>query len=144
MTQCRDIMKREIECLSPREPAQAAAQRMREQNIGFLPVCDDAMTVLGTITDRDIALRIVAERRSDATPVAQIMTREAIACSAQDDIAVAKELMADYRKSRVMCVDDDGALIGIISLSDIAKLEGDGAGRILREVSRREVSDARL
>ena len=71
MTQRQDIMKREIECLSPREPAQAEAERMREQNIGFLPVCDDAMTVLGTVTDRDIALRIVAEGRTTATPVAR-------------------------------------------------------------------------
>lgn len=71
------------------------------------------------------------------------MTREVIACYPQDDIEVAKALMADYRKSRIMCVDDDGALIGIISLSDLAKLEGDGAGRTLREVSRREARDAR-
>ena len=72
------------------------------------------------------------------------MTREVIACYPQDDIEVAKELMADNRKSRIMCVDDAGALVGIISLSDIAKLEGDGASRTLREVSRREVSETRL
>lgn len=144
MTQCRQIMKREIECLSPRESAQAAAARMREQNIGFLPVCDDDMQVLGTVTDRDIAMRIVAEKLPASTAVEQIMTREVIACSPQDDIEVAKELMADNRKSRIMCVDDSGALIGVISLSDIAKLEGDGAGRTLREVSRREVSEKRL
>lgn len=144
MTQCREIMKREIECLSPRETAQAAAARMREQNIGFLPVCDDGMQVLGTVTDRDIAMRIVAEKLPAGTAVEQIMTREVIACYPQDDIEVAKELMADHRKSRIMCVDDAGALIGVISLSDIAKLEGDGASRTLREVSRREVSATRL
>jgi CBS domain-containing protein len=144
MTQCREIMKREIECLSPRETAQAAAARMREQNIGFLPVCDDGMQVLGTVTDRDIAMRIVAEKLPAGTAVEQIMTREVIACYPQDDIEVAKELMADHRKSRIMCVDDAGALIGVISLSDIAKLEGDGASRTLREVSRREVSETRL
>jgi CBS domain-containing protein len=137
-------MKREIECLSPREPAVAAAARMREQNIGFLPVCDDGMQVLGTVTDRDIAIRIVAERLPADTPVEQIMTREVVACYPEDDVEVAKELMADHRKSRIMCVDDAGSLIGVISLSDIAKLEGDGAARILREVSRREVSEARL
>lgn len=144
MTQCREIMKREIECLSPRETAQAAAARMREQNIGFLPVCDDGMQVLGTVTDRDIAMRIVAEKLPAGTAVEQIMTREVIACYPHDDIEVAKELMADHRKSRIMCVDDAGALIGVISLSDIAKLEGDGASRTLREVSRREVSETRL
>jgi CBS domain-containing protein len=142
MIQCRDIMKREIECLSPGEPARAAAERMREQNIGFLPVCDDSMTVLGTVTDRDIALRIVAERRPASTPIEQVMTREVVACDPQDSIDAAKELMADYRKSRIMCVDVDGALVGIISLSDIAKLESDGAGRTLREVTRREARDS--
>ena len=123
MTQCREIMKRDIECLSPREPAQAAAERMRDRNIGFLPVCDDGMLVLGTVTDRDIALRIVADLLSPGTPVEQVMTREVVAC---------------YPESRIMCLDDDGALLGVISLSDIAKLEGDGAARTLRAVSRRE------
>ncbi|HEV8332058.1 MAG TPA: CBS domain-containing protein [Steroidobacteraceae bacterium] len=138
MTQCREIMKRDIECLSPREPAQAAAERMRDRNIGFLPVCDDSMQVLGTVTDRDIALRIVADLLSAGTPVERVMTREVVACYPEDDIELAKELMADHRKSRIMCVDDDGTLIGVISLSDIAKLEGDGAARTLRAVSRRE------
>jgi CBS domain-containing protein len=139
MTQCLQIMKRDVECLSPRESAQTAAARMREQNIGFLPVCDDAMQVLGTVTDRDIAIRIVAEQLPAGTAVEHIMTREVVACYPEDDIEVAKELMADHRKSRIMCVDDDGTLIGIISLSDIAKLEGDGAARTLSAVSGREV-----
>lgn len=138
MTQCREIMKRDIECLSPREPAQAAAERMRDRNIGFLPVCDDGMLVLGTVTDRDIALRIVADLLSPGTPVEQVMTREVVACYPEDDIELARELMAEHRKSRIMCLDDDGALLGVISLSDIAKLEGDGAARTLRAVSRRE------
>jgi CBS domain-containing protein len=145
MTQCLQIMKRDVECLSPRESAQAAAARMREQNIGFLPVCDDAMQVLGTVTDRDIAIRIVAEQLPAGTAVEHIMTREVVACYPQDDIEVAKELMADHRKSRIMCVDDDGTLVGIISLSDIAKLQGDGAARTLSAVSGREVRrEARL
>jgi CBS domain-containing protein len=144
MTQCRQIMKREIECLSPREPAQAAATRMRQQNIGFLPVCDADLQVLGTVTDRDIALRIVGEQRPAATPVEQIMTREVIACYPQDDVEVARQLMADHRKSRIMCVNDAGSLIGVISLSDIATLEGDGAARTLREVTQREIGKARL
>jgi len=144
MTECRQIMKREIECLSPRESAQAAAARMREQNIGFLPVCDVGMEVLGTVTDRDIAIRIVAEQLPAGTAVGQIMTREVVACSPEDDIDVAKELMAIHRKSRIMCIDDAGSLIGIISLSDIARLEGDGAARTLREVTRREVGEARF
>ena len=111
---------------------------MRDRNIGFLPVCDDGMLVLGTVTDRDIALHIVADLLSPGTPVEQVMTREVVACYPEDDIELARELMAEHRKSRIMCLDDDGALLGVISLSDIAKLEGDGAARTHRAVSRRE------
>jgi CBS domain-containing protein len=144
MTQCREIMKRDVECLSPRDPVQAAALKMRGANIGFLPICDDGMAVLGTVTDRDIAIRVVAEQRPASTAVEQIMTREVVACRPQDDIDEAKELMAEHLKSRIMCVDDDGTLVGVISLSDIARLQGDGASRTLREVTRREArSEAR-
>jgi CBS domain-containing protein len=138
MTQLAEIMKRDVECLAPRESVQAAAARMREQNIGFLPVCDDGMKVLGTVTDRDIALQIVAEQRPASTAVEQIMTRQVVACRPEDDIEDARELMAAHRKSRLMCVDDDGRLVGVISLSDLAKLDGEGAARTLNEVSRRE------
>jgi CBS domain-containing protein len=104
------------------------------------------MKVLGTVTDRDIAIRLVAEQLALGTPVERIMTREAIACHPQDDIREAEELMGEHRKSRIMCVDDDGALVGVISLSDIAKLgSGRAAATTLRRVSQRESRDeARL
>lgn len=145
MTQCQEIMKRDIECLTSADAAHHAASRMRDQNIGFLPVCDDEMKVLGTVTDRDIAIRLVAEQRSLDTTVDQIMTREIVACRPDDDISDAQELMGEHRKSRIMCVDDDGMLVGIISLSDLAHLDGGSAAITLNEVSRREArSEVRL
>src|SRR5690606_25743783 len=93
MTQCQEIMKRDIECLTSADAAHHAASRMRDQNIGFLPVCDDEMKVLGTVTDRDIAIRLVAEQRPLDTTVDQIMTREIVACRPDDDISDAQELM---------------------------------------------------
>jgi len=59
--QCEDVMKSDIECVSPQTSIQAAARRMREQNVGFLPVCDEGMRVVGTVTDRDITIRGVAD-----------------------------------------------------------------------------------
>lgn len=145
MTQCLEIMKRDIECLSPRASAQSAAARMRGQNIGFLPVCDERDHVLGTVTDRDIAIRVVAEQLSPQTTAEQVMTPEVVACLPEDDIREAQQLMERHRKSRIMCIDDDGRLAGVISLSDIADRIGDGAARTLSAVSRREArSEARL
>lgn len=138
MTQCQDIMKTDVECLSARDSAHAAARKMRDQNIGFLPVCDEEMRVLGTVTDRDIAIRLVAEQQPAGTPVERIMTRDVVACRPEDDIRDAQELMSDYQKSRIMCVDDDGMLVGVISLSDMAKLDGSRAAMTLSQVSRRE------
>jgi len=138
MTQCHEIMKSEIECLSSSDSSEVAASRMRDLNIGFLPICDDEMRVLGTVTDRDIAIRLVAEKRPTSTTVDQIMTREVVACHPEDDIADAQELMGEHHKSRIMCVDDDGMLVGVISLSDLACLDGGSAALTLNEVSRRE------
>ena len=73
---CEDIMKRDVECIDPTQPVQEAARRMRDANVGFLPVCDSSKKVLGAITDRDIAIRIVAEGRPPTTTAADVMTRK--------------------------------------------------------------------
>jgi CBS domain-containing protein len=133
---CSDIMKAEPECLDSKETVRDAAARMRDANIGFLPVCDADQKVLGTITDRDIAVRVVADGLPLDTAVAQVMTREAITCPASEDVERVKMLMQQHRKSRIMLIDDYGRLAGIISLSDIART-GDASGT-LRAVAERE------
>jgi CBS domain-containing protein len=113
---------------------------MRDENVGFLPVCDAEQKVLGTLTDRDIAVRVMAEAKPPSTPVEQVMTREAVTCKPQDDIQKVQQLMAQNHKSRILCVDDQRKLVGIISLSDIAQHEpGPRASETLRQVSEREV-----
>ena len=128
-----DIMRTDVESVSPTETIQDAASKMRDDNVGFLPVCDDSRQVLGTITDRDIAVRAVAEAQPATTPVEDIMTSDVVACSPKDTIDTALQLMAENHKSRIMCLDDEGRLIGVISLSDIAQLVGD-ASETLRSV----------
>jgi len=136
---CDEVMKQNIECVSPRDTAKTAARRMRDANVGFLPVCDDSNKVVGTVTDRDLAIRIVAEDRGAATPIQDVLTREVVACRPEDDLRKAEALMARFQKSRMMCLDDDGRLVGIISLSDIAEHEpANKAQRTLRDVSARE------
>jgi len=134
---CEDIMKTDVESVSPVDTIQDAARKMRDDNVGFLPVCDESRQVLGTITDRDIAIRAVADAQPVTTPVEDIMTGEVVACSPKDTIDTALQLMAENHKSRIMCLDEEGRLIGVISLSDIAQLVGD-ASETLRQVTDRE------
>jgi CBS domain-containing protein len=136
---CEEIMKRQVECIGLNDTAQSAAQRMLEQNIGFLPVCDQAKKSIGTITDRDIAIRLVARGLPASAKVADIMTREVISCGPKDDVRKAERLMARNHKSRIVCLDDDGYVVGVISLSDIAAKDSERVGQTLAEVSEREV-----
>ena len=137
---CNEIMKSVVECIGSQDSAQTAATRMRDSNVGFLPVCDDGGRVIGTITDRDIALRVVAAGQPLSTPAEAIMTKEIVTCLPEDDIAKAQQLMGEEHKSRLVCVDDEGKIAGVISLSDIAQyVEGSSAAKTMREVTKREV-----
>jgi len=136
---CETIMKRNVQCVSAADSVHVAAVTMRDCNVGFIPICDSMGKVVGTLTDRDITLRVTAENRDPlATICAAVMTREVIACSPEDDIAAAERLMERNKKSRVLCIDDTGELVGVISLSDIAERDEKNAARTLRNVSARE------
>lgn len=136
---CEDIMKRNAECIGPTRAVQEAARRMRTSNIGFLPVCDSNGKVLGAITDRDIAVRVVAEGLPLTTAVADVMTTEVVACRPDDEVTDAKQLMGWHQKSRVMVTNENGCLVGVISLSDIAKVEERSrASQTKREITERE------
>lgn len=132
---CEEIMEKDVECVSPRDTAEDAAARMRDEDIGFLPVCDDSKKVLGTLTDRDIAVRLVAERKPGSEMVEEIMTKDLVSCRPGDDVEKAQEEMSRSQKSRIVCVDDGGRLAGVISLGDIARHQGKKeAGGTLRDV----------
>jgi len=137
---CNEVMKTTVQCAGVTDTVQSAARAMRDRNIGFLPVCDADGRVVGTLTDRDITLRLACEDRSAAqTLVGDLMTREVISCRAGDDLAEAEKLMATHKKSRIVVLDESGAACGVISLSDVA--ERDSATRAavtLRQVATRE------
>jgi CBS domain-containing protein len=138
---CEDVMKTVVECVSPEDTVLEAAQRMRDQHVGFLPVCGESKEILGTLTDRDIAIRLVADGRPGTTPVAEVMSREIVACRADDSIKRAEQLMSEQLKSRIMCADDDGHLVGVISLSDIAQQDTGHAVKVLRRLTLREARE---
>lgn len=137
---CDELMKHNVECISQQDSAQHAGERMRSLNIGFLPVVDLDGRVLGTVTDRDLAVRIVADNLPATAPITRCMNREVVACHPEDNIQRAESLMADRQKSRIMVIDRNDKIVGVISLSDIAMVESDGRlGSAIRSVSQREV-----
>lgn len=137
---CEQVMKRDPRCLGEKDTVQTAAKLMRDQNIGFVPICGDGGKIIGTLTDRDIVVRLSAENRPLTTPLSSLMSRDPIVCKPKDDISRAEQLMETQHKSRVVCVDDLGRPIGIISLSDIAQHEDGGrTGQLLRTITQREV-----
>jgi len=139
--QCLQVMKHDFEYVTPHDNVHTAARKMRDRGIGFLPVCDEDRRPIGALTDRDIAIRVAAD---DARPsnvgVGEVMTAEVVTCSPQDDLRVAEERMASRRKCRIMCVDDDGRLVGVISLSDVIERETDDrlAAYAMRLITGRE------
>jgi CBS domain-containing protein len=139
---CEDLMKTDVEWVSPADSVESAALKMRDRGIGFLPVCDKAHSPVGALTDRDIAIRLAAANaRASDTRVEEIMTREAITTHPSDNIRHAQTLMGHAKVSRILCIQkDSGRLMGVISLSDITEVEvGAQAADTLREVSAREV-----
>lgn len=136
---CEQIMKRDMEFLATNDTVVTAARKMRDANVGFLPVRDQAGKPLGTLTDRDIVLRFVAEARPATTLVTDVMTKELITCRPKDDLHQAEQLMGKSHKSRLLCVDDAGKLVGVLSLSDIAQHEDSAlVGQTIRQVTERE------
>jgi CBS domain-containing protein len=108
---------------------------MRDEDVGFVPICDDQGKPLGAITDRDLAIRVLADGRGGDERVEPFMSRDVVGCTTEDDVRAALQLMRDRKVSRVVVCDAGGVLRGVISLQDVAEVESDEeAGRTLGEV----------
>ena len=141
---CEDIMKTNPRWVYPETTVETAAATMRDAGIGFLPVCDAGGYVLGTITDRDLTIRVLARSLPATTQVGAVMTASVVACTPDEDIRRVEERMAAAQVSRLMCVDGVGRLLGVVSLSDVATHDRVGrAGKTLRRVAEREAHTSR-
>lgn len=132
-----DIMNPEIVCVSPEETVSLAARLLSRHNVGSLPVCGGDGKLRGIVTDRDIVLRCVAtDQDPETTPVSEIMSRSVITVSPKDDIRRASELMG-VGQVRRLPVTEDGKLVGIVSLGDMAQTSvcDMEAARALSEIS---------
>ena len=138
---CEEIMSAEVEVAQVGETVAESARKMRDLNIGFLPICDRAGVVQGVVTDRDLAIRVLAEELGPASPVEEVLTEETVTCSPEDDVAEAERLMRVNQKSRILCLDEAGRLAGVISLADLAQYEdAERAGAVIGDVTEREAT----
>ena len=119
---CTDIMNKNLEWLTEKDTIFKAATVMAEAGIGFLPICDAHMHVVGVVTDRDLTTRALAKRLApETTSAAMVMSSPVITCLATADVGEAEDLMAVERKSRLVITDADGKLAGIVSLADLVE-----------------------
>ena len=114
-----DCMTRDVQMTSPEETLRDAAQAMVRLDAGVLPVSEGDRLV-GMITDRDIAVRGVAEGRGPDTKVAEVMSREVMYCYEDEDSAAVLRNMGDIQVRRLPVLNRDKRLIGIVSLADLA------------------------
>jgi len=133
----KDIMTTSVETVGPGTPLQEAAERMKSLDVGPLPVCDGDRLV-GMITDRDITIRAVAQGYGAATgKVQDVMTPDVVYCFEDQDVQEAARLMKDHQIRRLVVLNRDKRLVGIVSLGDLAVDTGDEqlAGETLEKVS---------
>ena len=132
-----EIMARNVECIPPTLPISKAAEKMRDHDIGFLPVCEHNR-VVGTVTDRDITIRSVAQGRDPRlAPVSEIMTQTVFNCYEDQDVEAVAKAMQDDEVRRMLIFDRSDKLIGVVSLGDIARITGERnlAGETLGEIA---------
>ncbi|MCM3610086.1 CBS domain-containing protein [Planococcus sp. MERTA32b] len=113
-----DIMTKEVDTCTPQSSLQEAAAKMKEINVGSIPVIDNDKLV-GIITDRDIVIRGIADNVSLDTAVSEILSENMVTGNKDMSVEDAAELMADHQIRRLPIVDND-KVVGIVSLGDIA------------------------
>jgi CBS domain-containing protein len=133
----RDIMTTGVELVHPDTTLRDAAQKMRDADTGFLPVGEDDRLV-GTLTDRDITIRAVAEGHDPkVTRVREAMGGDLVYCFEDQDSSEAAELMAENDIRRLPVLNSDKRLVGIVSLGDLAAKTGDDdiVGQTVQDIS---------
>jgi CBS domain-containing protein len=137
----RDIMTPDPASCTPDATVQEAAALMRDNDCGSIPVVESEQSskLVGTVTDRDLAVRGLAEGKGPETPVRDLMTPSPITSGPDDEVETVREVMVARMVRRVPVVDERGILVGIVAQADIAREEGAASdqevGRIVEAIS---------
>lgn len=135
--QVRDVMTSQFKTVDPSATVQQAASFMLSADTGSIPVCKENK-VVGMITDRDIAVRGIADGKGPDCTVADLMTRDVICARDTEDTMAIAQRMSDSQVRRLPVIDHSDRLVGMVSLGDLSRqTEGSDANVALEGVSRK-------
>jgi CBS domain-containing protein len=130
-----EAMTREVEIIDPNAAVGDAARRMRDDNVGALPVGENDR-LIGIVTDRDIVVRGVAENRLDGgTAVRDVMSDHVYYCFEDDELEQAAKIMAEHQVRRLPVLNRTKRLVGIVALADLALTPTEASHEALKGIS---------
>ena len=138
--QARDIMTKDPACCTPSASVQEVALLMKHNDCGCIPIVDESRRLVGVVTDRDIAVRAIADGMDANTMVGKFMTTDPASCSPESDLQEIEQIMGERQVRRVPITDEDGCCVGIVSQADLALAEDRGVtdsevGKVLERIS---------
>lgn len=132
----RGVMTSEPRTIDAGQSVAYAAKMMRDEDVGLAPIVEDDK-LIGMLTDRDIAIRVVAEGRDpDEVTVGEVASRQVVTVDPQQDLDEALRIMAKHQVRRLPVVEEDGRLVGIVAQADVAREGNDKqTGALVEEIS---------
>ena len=135
-----EIMTTNPQCCLPSDSVMAAAQIMKSEDVGPVPIVEDKedKKLAGIVTDRDLAIKVVAEARDPkTTPIEEVMSQGLVTCRENDDVRSVLQLMEENQLRRIPVVDKNDRLKGIIAQADVATRLSNtrAAGEVVQQVS---------
>ena len=144
MKKCNEVMTKNPICCLPNDTVAGAAELMKNENIGSIPVIENEQTkkLVGIVTDRDLTLKVVAGGLdAKSTKVEAVMTRKVVTCLENDDLQKALDLMAEHQLRRIPIVDNNYKVVGIIAQADVATRvdQPEKTAEMVKEISQTNV-----
>jgi CBS domain-containing protein len=132
----REIMTSNPSTIEPEKPVAEAARIMKQEDAGVVPVVENGR-LTGMVTDRDIAIRVVAEGKDpQSTTVGEVASKNLVTVDPQQDLDEALRLMAQHQVRRLPVVEEDGRLVGVVAQADVARTADDTkTGQVVQEIS---------
>src|SRR6266852_1331230 len=131
----REIMTTNVECVSPDTGIQELADKMKTLDVGFVPICENDR-LAGTVTDRDIVVRgLTGGQNINTIKAKDIMTKDVVWCFEDQDIKDVAKRMREKDVRRMLILNQNKRLVGVVSIGDISKVEEKETGKTLKDIA---------
>jgi CBS domain-containing protein len=133
----REVMSSDCECINSNETVLDAAKKLKELNVGSMPICGEDDKLKGMLTDRDIVVKVLADGRDPgSTTAGELGNGAPVTIGADEAVDSAISAMSEHQIRRLPVLDDDKRLIGIVSQADIARnVEEEQVGHLVESIS---------